>query len=248
VAELGYVSSGTPWRQLDFSTPESGFNTLLDVFCINDTDDSKALVAGKVDLNTRQAPVLQAILAGAYKDELSSSLTVVPKGTASANTVATELIRRTSDVTGTLGSGSGPFRNVSELIGRWVSSVPAVGSSIDGSQSYAGFSGLAATTDTPKQDPPNLSYILSQDTTSAGYTGQVVQRYRESTIRALTAVGQTRIWNLMIDLVTQTGRYPQAAKGLDQFVVESEQRRWVHLAIDRYTGEVIDQQVEIVTE
>jgi hypothetical protein len=33
----------------------------LDIFCINDTNDPNGLVAGKVNLNTRQAPVLQAI-------------------------------------------------------------------------------------------------------------------------------------------------------------------------------------------
>ena len=40
----------------------------------------------------------------------------------------------------------------------------------------------------------------------------------------------------MRDLVAQTGRYPQNAKGLDQFLVEGEQRCWVHVAIDRYTA------------
>ena len=63
VAELGYVFSGTPWKNLDFSTPESGYSELLDVFCVNESDDPSGLVAGKVDLNTRQAPVLAAVLA-----------------------------------------------------------------------------------------------------------------------------------------------------------------------------------------
>ena len=73
VAELDYVFSDTPWRNLDMSTPESGNVGLLDLFCINDTEDPNGLVAGKIDLNTRQTPVLQAILAGAYEDELAAS-------------------------------------------------------------------------------------------------------------------------------------------------------------------------------
>jgi hypothetical protein len=52
----------------------------------------------------------------------------------------------------------------------------------------------------------------------------------------------------MIDVVAQTGRYPQSAGTLDKYVVEGEQRYWVHVAIDRLTGEVIDKQIEVVKE
>lgn len=58
VAELGYTFSGTPWKNLNFSMPESVDSAMLDVFCISDTDDPNALVAGRVNLNTRQAPVV----------------------------------------------------------------------------------------------------------------------------------------------------------------------------------------------
>ena len=75
-----------------------------------------------------------------------------------------------------------------------------------------------------------------------------VKRFREAPIRALASVGQTRVWNLMIDVVAQTGRYPQSATALDKFVVEGEQRYWVHVAIDRYTGQVLDKQIEVVKE
>ena len=73
VAELGYVFSGTPWKNLSMSTPESGTSSLLDVFCVNDTNDPNGLVAGKVNLKTRQYPVLQAILAGGYEDDWGTS-------------------------------------------------------------------------------------------------------------------------------------------------------------------------------
>ena len=35
---------------------------------------------------------------------------------------------------------------------------------------------------------------------------------------------------------------------LKKFNVEGEQRYWVHVAIDRFTGQVIDKQVEVVNE
>lgn len=75
---------------------------------------------------------------------------------------------------------------------------------------------------------------------------QNIKTRREVAVRALTDVGQTRTWNLLIDVVAQTGRYPQNASNLDQFVVEGERRYWLHVAIDRFTGEVLDRQMELV--
>jgi hypothetical protein len=77
---------------------------------------------------------------------------------------------------------------------------------------------------------------------------QNVKATRESFIRTLADVGQTRTWNLMIDLVAQTGRYAPTATSTDQFVVEGEHRYWLHVAIDRFTGKVIDQRLEPVAE
>jgi hypothetical protein len=48
--------------------------------------------------------------------------------------------------------------------------------------------------------------------------------------------------------VAQVGRFPASATSLDKFQVNAEQHYWIHLAIDRYTGEVVDQQWEVVTE
>jgi hypothetical protein len=75
-----------------------------------------------------------------------------------------------------------------------------------------------------------------------------IQRLREAPIRALAAVGQTRVWNLMLDVVAQSGKFPTTAANFNNFTVQGEQRYWVHLAIDRLTGEVLDKQVEVVKE
>jgi hypothetical protein len=71
---------------------------------------------------------------------------------------------------------------------------------------------------------------------------------REAIARALGEAGQTRTWNLLIDVVAQSGRYPPNASSLAGFLVEGEQHYWVHIAIDRFTGEVIDKQIEVVNE
>ena len=59
---------------------------------------------------------------------------------------------------------------------------------------------------------------------------------------------QTRTWGLLIDLVAQTGHYTPNATGLADFVVEGEKRYWLHIAIDRFDGTIVGQQLEEVIE
>ncbi len=229
VADLGYAFSGTPFKNLDFFTPESGYAGLLDVFCINDTDNANGLAAGKVNLNTRQAPVLQAILAGAYKDEWSAAGTTIPGGSGSlAQNIANALVTRTQSSA----AGKGPLRNVSDLVGRWVQATTPAGKTPAASPPYGpvSYDGFSA----------DLSSVLASGTDTN------IQRFREASMRALANCGQTRVWNLLIDVVAQIGHYPQSAAALDQFNVEGEQHYWVHVAIDRFTGQVIDKQIEVV--
>ncbi len=81
----------------------------------------------------------------------------------------------------------------------------------------------------------------------AGLTGKT-KRERETILRPLAEIGMTRTWNLMIDFVAQKGRVVPGADGLEDFNVEGQKRYWVHLAIDRYTGEIVDSQIESVYE
>jgi hypothetical protein len=71
---------------------------------------------------------------------------------------------------------------------------------------------------------------------------------QELIARSLAEVTQTRTWGLMIDVIAQSGRYSPAAANLSSFVVEAEKRYWLHVALDRLTGKVIDQQLEAVYE
>jgi hypothetical protein len=77
---------------------------------------------------------------------------------------------------------------------------------------------------------------------------QSIKSYRETPIRALADVSNTNTWNLLVDIVVQVGRYPANQTDLKDFNVESSRRVWVHLAIDRFTGKVIDSIEEVVYE
>ncbi|MFN2477282.1 MAG: hypothetical protein ABR526_13185 [Chthoniobacterales bacterium] len=196
VAELGTVSRDQPYKTLNFSTSSSGDAGLLDAFTIFEPNSifRSDITAGKISLNTRQAPVLAAVLSGI--STVTTGATTMPAITAAQrNAIATALINMTS---------AQPMLNKSELVTR-----------------------LAA----------------DNSVTSLGS-----KEAREAVIRALSDVGQTRTWNLMVDVVAQAGRYGTNASSLDQFIVQGEKRYWLHVAIDRFTGELIDQQLEAVYE
>lgn len=75
------------------------------------------------------------------------------------------------------------------------------------------------------------------------------KRKKESVVAALAQAHNGRTWNLVLDLIAQTGRFPTGSSGtLDKFMVAGEKRVLVHLAIDRYTGQVIDRLTERISE
>jgi hypothetical protein len=249
VADLGYVFRDEPYKNINFFTPESGDAGLLDVFCINENDRADGLEVGKVNLNTQQVPVLQAILTGAARDELiayaAPGKASSPLSAAEAKNIAQLLITRT---TATSAKNTGQLTNIAELVGKWVPGYapkhwpvgfPQPNSAVSGKGDFDGFSSDLFT-----------SNCLGGGTLTVNGS---IQRYLETAMRALVDIGTTRTWNLMIDVVAQTGRYPSGSAiptdtGTDHFVVEGEQRYWVHVAIDRYTGQVVDENVELVKE
>jgi len=192
VAELGQVFRDQPWKTLDFgdfiTTTVPGADAgLLDVFTLHESANE----AGKTSLNTRQTPVLTAILSKATK--------------------------RLTDPTGlTL---------------------------ITSAQRDAIVNALVAL-----QPMVRKTDLLTQLAADPSITGLGNKEARELVIRAFSDAGQTRTWNLMIDVVAQSGRYPTTANSLAGFLVEGEQHYWVHVAIDRFTGQVIDKQIEVVNE
>lgn len=239
VGELGYVFSDTPWRNIDFSTPESGCSALLDIFCIQENVHPDAFVAGKVDLNTRQVPVIKALIAGGCRDELALKTGAdSPLASGEADALASSLVARTSGTASGV-DAPGPLRNVGDLVGRWVSGVANSSSGltpynapIASQPIYDGFS-------------KDLASYYSNSSTSVNSR---VQRFRNAPIRALAHSGQVGTWNLLIDIVVQTGKFPPSAISADQFQVQGETRYWVHVAIDRLTGKVLEKTIERVNE
>ena len=208
VGELGYAFRGAPWKSIDFFSANSGDAALLDVFCLREPP-SAGMTAGVVNLNTRNAAVIEAVLAGGVKDEtMLSGITdtmPVPLTSAQIGKIRDTLINLTS---------ASPLKTRGELVTRFIGSDNAF---------------------------PLQSWGASVDDDAA-----IVKRRREATVRALADVATTRTWNLMIDVIAQSGRCPTFLPG--QFIVEGEKRYWVHLAIDRIKGEVIDSNWEPVSE
>jgi chloramphenicol 3-O-phosphotransferase len=85
-------------------------------------------------------------------------------------------------------------------------------------------------------------------TNSAITSMSSIKTEEESAVRAVAESSNTRTWTFLIDIIAQSGRYPTTAGSLDSFVVEGERRYWLHVSIDRYTGQVVDKQLEVVNE
>jgi hypothetical protein len=108
---------------------------------------------------------------------------------------------------------------------------------------------------TPLVNRASLTNLIASET---GLGTSVPKTQRESIARGLGETVQTRTWNLLIDLIAQTGHYKPDAQGLGDFIVEGEKRYWLHVAIDRFDAtagggastnvKVLGQQLEEVTE
>jgi putative Ig domain-containing protein len=74
---------------------------------------------------------------------------------------------------------------------------------------------------------------------------------KQTIARALAEAGQARTWNLIIDVIAQTGRYAPGTANItdaNKFTVEGEKRYWLHIALDRDDGSVLGTQLEEVIE
>jgi len=76
---------------------------------------------------------------------------------------------------------------------------------------------------------------------------------KEAIARALAEMGQARTWNLMIDVIAQTGKCAPGETDFAKFIVEGEKRYWLHIALGRdlNTDRIVDvlgTELEEVTE
>jgi len=72
----------------------------------------------------------------------------------------------------------------------------------------------------------------------------------EAFARAVGTAGQVRTWVVFVDVISQVGRLtPSGSSDLEKdFTIQGEFRYWAHLAIDRFTGRVVDSQIEAYQE
>ncbi len=239
VGDMGYAFRDLPWRNLDFfggmdigdpqfpsqAVPMSGDAALLDAFCI----DEEPVIAGTVNLNSRQPLVLASLLAATSKwdrlaEEQPASMTSAPRHVLSAAptdsdamNIAQRLVALTSDDSNAAAGAPprGPLLNKAELATRL------------------------------QRELQNADFTNGGDSFWAT-VDRVTKFRRETAVRALSATGSTRTWNLMVDIIAQSGRFPPNASTADDFVVEGVKRYWWHLAVDRYTGEIVDELLEPV--
>lgn len=191
VGEFGYAyvssnSNGT----LDFhsNSPANFDSGILDLFAFNIASPR----AGLVNLNTRNAAVLSAILRAAWISTSTSS--GISSNTAA--TVAAGIVAQTT-------------------------ARPAIG----------------------RHDIPRIS--------AASGVGSAIgssEEAQETIVRALAEITTARTWGLFIDVIAQSGHCKRGTQNLAEFVVEGEKRYWLHIAIDRFYGDTIDQQLEAVYE
>jgi hypothetical protein len=191
--DLGYVHRDLPFKTLDFFSETSADAGLLDVFGIQET---KPVVAGKLNLNGRNVAVMAQILRGAITRETTQAAL----SDTQAGSVATNLVS---------------FTATNAFPGLW---------------QLPGF-----------LESPSYQGAVSGDLAK-------MKTQAEAISRQLAAVTDARCWNLLIDVVAQSGKYAAQTTDPNQFIVEGERRYWLQIAIDRYTGKVVSQQIEPVYE
>jgi type II secretory pathway pseudopilin PulG len=227
VGELGYgilTSTGgptpgpTPLPTLDFSSPNYADAPVLDFFSYNPISSAYPR-SGIVNLYTRNAPVLAAILAGTLKtDAAAANPAPTPVVTASqAMDAATRIVQETQNV-------------------------------LAGTPGY----GLLTQTDMTRAIAARL---VAAGAAAPSWSGSTTEQ-KQSIARALAEMGQTRTWNLFIDVIAQTGKYAPGTTDVTQankFTVEGEKRYWLHIALGRDLNadgsvDVLGTQLEEVVE
>jgi hypothetical protein len=206
------------FKRLDFHTANNNAN-LLDFFTYNPVDHNYPR-AGIVNLNTKNVPVIAAILQSALKKDIDQPPplpnpfpTVAPSEASQGPTPAAQLIVNVT------------------------SAQPAL----------------------TRADIGRLTAAAAGAISTAGFAaGEETEKVPEAIARALSEITQTRTWNLMIDVIAQTGKYKPNApdRTASNFIVEGEKRYWLHIALGRDlvsvngvpTVDVLSAQLEEVTE
>jgi hypothetical protein len=196
------LPGATAQPTLDFSSPNFYDAPILDFFSYNPISSAYPR-AGIVNLYTRNAPVLAAMLKGTLVKDPGPTPTPGASPTpvvsaVDANAAATAIVAETQRVLG----GNPTYGSVQQT---------------DLTRAIAARLAKAAVDAVP-------GVFGTSDET------------KNTATRALAEMGQTRTWNLMIDVIAQTGRYSADATSITQankFIVEGEKRYWLHISLGR---------------
>jgi hypothetical protein len=193
--DLGYgLKTEDGFKRVDFHTwPQVAGSVdavLLDFFTYNPVDHNYPRL-GITNLNTKNVPVIAAILKSALKKDV--------------------------DVVN-----------------------PATFPTVSSSEATAAAQAIVnATTAQPALNRSEIVRLTSVGAGSIPFTGsspEETEKGRETIARALSEVAQARTWNLLIDVIAQTGRYTPDASNItesNKFIVEGEKRYWLHIALGR---------------
>jgi hypothetical protein len=215
VGDLGYgLKTESGFKRIDFHTwPQVAGSldaALLDFFTYNPVDHNYPRV-GIANLNTKNVPVVAAVLQNALKKDVDVSPTPNPYPTVSS-TEAT---------------------NAAQAIVNATTAQPALN----------------------RSEIARLTSVAASQISTAGFAaGEETEKVPEAIARALSEIGQTRTWNLLIDVIAQTGKYKPSAPNLtaSNFIVQGEKRYWLHIALGRDLNggnvDVLGAQLEEVTE
>jgi hypothetical protein len=237
VADMGYASRDMAWKSVNFFTADSADSALLDFFSLTESP----AYAGGVNVNTASVPVLTALLQGAAadtSDNTGSGRLTAAQAKAIATAIRSYLGTTRTKLLSTNnrgGPGTGSPYNPGNANNNTIAFDPSDIARINEAVTDAGVINIS----TP---PFGVSAVPYGE-----------KRAQEVVARALADSWNTRTWNLMIDIIAQTGRFPRSVTtgGTDfgaNFVVTGERREWAHVAIDRFTGKVLAVKVEPVNE
>jgi len=134
---------------------------------------------------------------------------------------------------------------IAALITGTLPNEPPTTAGVPSSAATAAATLIAAETNT---QPAISRQDLARLAAAVGSTIGSTEEQRETVARALSDTTQTRTWGLLIDVIAQSGKYAPGETDLRKFIVAGEQHYWVHVAIDRFTGQVLDKQIEVVNE
>ncbi|MEM9446632.1 MAG: hypothetical protein AAGA18_14915 [Verrucomicrobiota bacterium] len=100
----------------------------------------------------------------------------------------------------------------------------------------------------PRDNPINLLTnsvdIAKMIQSLPSFRNRELKVQRDALLSGLTDIHNARTWHLLIDVIAQSGNFTNASRNLEDFFVTGQKHMIVQVAIDRFTGEIVNQQIE----